>query len=85
MSNVGVFNSVRGDVVEHTENYQFKVREEAVQSASGLVIPNRRAIIREDNDEVIGEVGSNYKILTHSEALDPILNDLSKKLSLIHI
>ncbi len=79
MSNVGVFNSVRGDVVEHTENYQFKVREEAVQSASGLVIPNRRAIIREDNDEVIGEVGSNYKILTHSEALDPILNDLSKK------
>lgn len=75
----GIFTSERGDVKEIIANYQFGVREENVVTASGLEVPNRRAIIRTDNDMVIGEVGSNYKILTHSAALDPILDRLKTK------
>lgn len=77
--NTGIFNSNRGEIKEHIANYQFGVREEEVRTASGIVIPNRRAIIRTDNDTVVGEVGSNYKVLTHSEALDPLLDRLTKK------
>jgi len=77
--NTGIFSSPRGEVIEHVTDYQFKVREEPVLTQSGIVVPNRRAIIREDNDCVIGEVGSNYKILPHSAALDPILDRLAKK------
>lgn len=75
----GVFNSERGDRVEHVAEYQFEVREEPIHTATGLVVPDRRAIIRGDSDVVVGTVGSNYKVLTHAEALDPILNRLKTK------
>lgn len=76
---VGIFNSKRGAKVEHVEPYQFTVREEPIVTKSGIVVAGRRAIIREDKNEVLGTVGSNYKVLTHAKALDPILNHFEKK------
>lgn len=75
----GIFSSKRGDIVEHVYPYQFSVREEVVTTASGVVVPDRRVIVREDTNTALGIVGSNYKVLTHSEALDPILDELSKR------
>jgi hypothetical protein len=38
-----------------------------------------RAIVRNDTNTVVGVVGGNYKVLTHAEALDPILERLTAK------
>lgn len=75
----GIFASVRGDVTEHVPDYRFGIREEEVVTQSGLVIPDRRAIVRADTDVPLAIVGSNYKVLTHGEALDPILDALKRK------
>ena len=69
----------RGEPTEYLEPYQFDVREEEVMTDSGIIIPNMRAIIREDTETVVGTVGSHYKILSHKDALDPILHGLKKK------
>lgn len=75
----GIFASERGEIEEHIQEYQFDVREEESVTASGLVIPRQRAIIRCDTNEVVGTVKSNYKVLSHAEALDPILDALKRK------
>lgn len=69
----------RGVPTEHLENYQFKVREEEIRTDSGVIVPKLRAIVREDTDQVVGTVGSHYKVLTHAEALDPILDNLNRR------
>ena len=69
----------RGEPTEHLENYQFSIREEEIQTESGIILPKQRAIVREDTGAILGTVGSHYKVLTHSEALDPILDRLKKK------
>lgn len=76
---VGTFIGDRGDVKEHIANYQFGVREEEMVTQSGAIVPNRRAIVRTDSNQVVGTVGGNYKVLTHSEALDPIIEALNRK------
>jgi len=68
----------RGEPTEHTEPYQFDVVEEPV-TAGGLIVPNMRAIINGSTQEVIGTVGSHYKVLSHSAALDPLLKRLNDK------
>lgn len=73
-SNIGY-----GEVKEFTENYQFPVTESKIITENGIEVPNRRAIIRGDTNEVVGTVGSNYKVLSHSDALDPILDRLKEK------
>jgi hypothetical protein len=75
----GIFTSDRGDQHEHMADYQFDVREEPIATESGLIIPDRRAIIRGDTNRVLGTVGSNYKVLSHADALDPILDRLKGK------
>jgi len=77
--NRGIFASERGDIKEHIADYQFDVREEPVVTVSGIEVPNRRAIIRTDTNTVVGEVGSNYKVLTHYNALDPIIDRFKGK------
>lgn len=63
------------DVVEP---YDFPVFETEVRTDNGLIVPDKRAIVRGDTDEVIGLVGSTYKTLTHADALNPILEALDK-------
>ena len=75
----GIFTSERGEVEEHVQDYQFGVREEPVVTSSGIIVPDRRVIIREDTEQALGIVGSNYKVLSHAEALDPILDALKRK------
>lgn len=76
---VGIFDSERGDIEEHIQDYQFGVREEPCMTQSGIIVPDRRIIVREDTEQPLGIVGSNYKVLSHAEALDPILNALKRK------
>jgi hypothetical protein len=76
---VGIFSNNRGEVEEYVDDYHFDVREEGVQTASGLEIEGMRSIVREDNNAVLGTVGSSYQVLSHEEALDPILNALQAK------
>ncbi len=69
----------RGDPTEHHETYQFDVVEDTVETPSGIVVPNMRAIINGDTNQVIGTVGSHYKVLSHSDALDPLLERFAAK------
>lgn len=64
--------------VDEVEPYDFPVFETEVRTDSGLIVPDKRAIVRGDTDEVIGLVGSTYKTLTHADALEPILEALDK-------
>ncbi len=81
----GIFTSDRGDVEEHLADYQFPVAEYPVTASVpgmpglSLPVPTRRAIVRTDTDTVLGLVGRNYKVLSHSEALDPIVDALHRR------
>lgn len=44
----------------NTCNLNWTVREEMVQTQSGLLIPKRKALVREDTQVVLGEVGEGY-------------------------
>lgn len=69
---------------EHVDTYEFPVREEEAVTESGLVIPNARAIVRGDTDEVVGLVKSAYKTLTHDAALHPILEAFERTGEKVH-
>jgi len=75
----GFSNIGYGEVKEFTEKYQFPVMESKILTEGGVEVPNRRAIVRGDTNEVVGTVGSNYKVLSHSDALDPIIDRLKEK------
>lgn len=63
--------------VDQVEDYAFPVYTTEVKTENGLVIPDRTAIVRGDTDQVVGLVGSTYEVLTHEQALNPILEALS--------
>lgn len=75
----GIFAGARGDIREHTCDYEFPVEEHQVHTDTGLVVPGMRAIVRGDTNDVLGTVKSNYKLLTHADALNPILDSLESK------
>jgi len=75
----GIFTGEYGKPKEFLEDYQFPVEETEIATATGIVVPNQRAIVRTDTNTVLGTVGSNYKLLSHAEALDPILNALEDR------
>lgn len=75
----------RGNVsAEYVDDYEFTVREESAHTDSGIEIPRMRVIVREDTDEVVGTVKSNYKVLSHADALNPILHELERRGRDIH-
>lgn len=78
-TNNGMFQGEYGEPVEHVEEYQFPVKMEKLTTANGIEVPDRYGIVRTDNDSVLGTVGSNYKLLSHADAIDPILNHLKRK------
>lgn len=75
----GIFQGEYGKPKEHLEEYQFPVKMEALQTANGITIPDRFGIVRTDTDIVLGTVGSNYKLLSHADAIDPILDRLNDR------
>lgn len=79
---VSPITSIRGSVEEHVDDYHFPVHEEGAVTTSGIEIPGVRTIVRGDTNTVLGTVKSMYKILTHEEALDPILDRLQKNASI---
>lgn len=75
----GIFTSERGVPTEFHANYQFPVERQPLVTTAGIELPDRSAIVRTDTGAVLGVVGSNYKMLTHAQALDPILDHLDSK------
>lgn len=69
---------------ERVDEYEFPVYEQDAVTENGLVIPNARAIVRGDTDEVVGLVKSAYKVLTHADALNPILEAFEKTGEKVH-
>lgn len=61
---------------DKVDNYAFGIDEQVVKTEAGIIIPDRRALVRTDTNEVVGLVGSTYEVLTHEQALDPILEAL---------
>ena len=85
MSNVvtqedrGIFSGKYGEVMEHKAEYDFPISEQPIATNSGIVIPDRRAIVRTDTNQILGMVGSNYKVLSHKDALEPIIDGLQNR------
>ena len=80
--NRGLFTGPYGEAIEHVANYQFPVEERPMvvqQEDQNIEILGKRAIVRTDTNTVLGVVGSNYKLLSHAEALDPILDHFENR------
>lgn len=56
----------------------FNVRSESMVSASGIEIPNKRVLINEGNQQPLGIVGPNYKVVTNHEMVEALLGSLEK-------
>lgn len=54
-------------------NLDWSVREEIVQTQSGLLVPNRKAIIRDDTNVVLGEVGEGYSPYQNHELAELLI------------
>lgn len=52
----------------------WNVRKEQIQTVSGLIIPDKTAIIREDNNAVLSVMGNGYEPYNNSELLELLYN-----------
>lgn len=68
------------EVLEQT-NLNWRVRTEEVQTASGIIIPNKKAIIRDDNNLVLGVHGDGYQPYQNEEMCE-VLFQISKSTGL---
>lgn len=57
------------EILDNT-GLNWSVRKEDVLSASGLIIPDKSAIIREDNNTVLGIMGSGYEPYQNNELIE---------------
>jgi len=54
------------------EKFDFPVEFQRVKTASGILVPNKRAIVRTDTKKVLGVVGSDYKIVRNRDVIQQI-------------
>lgn len=76
----GAFTAEQAMDLGHLGNWN--VRKEEMHTPGGLVVPNRRAVVRTNpvtgDDEVLGDVGSSYHIIqneAHAEFLDTLVGE----------
>lgn len=67
-------------MIEST-NLNWTVRKEELTTKSGIVIPDKVAIIREDNNTVLGVHGSNYEVYQNHEMME-LLHKISNSTGL---
>jgi len=65
-------------IIEQLENQGafFNVREEKIQTASGMLIPSKKALINADTDEAMGIVSSRYKTVSNEEVFTAFAKSL---------
>ena len=52
------------------EAYAFPVELQNVFTKTGKVVPRRKAVVRTDDDKVIGSVSDRYKIFKHEDVMN---------------
>lgn len=70
-----------------SSNYNFEVREEKLQTVSGIAIPDKKAIVRVDNNSVLSTVSDKYTVLTHEKffaGAKDFINKIGTPTSVIH-
>lgn len=50
--------------------YDFPVIEKELKTEDGTLVPNYKAIIREDNGNVLSIMGKDYSVVRHSDVID---------------
>jgi len=50
--------------------YDFQVIERELKTDDGVIIPNHKAIIREDTGNVLSVMGKDYAVVRHSDVID---------------
>lgn len=50
----------------------FEVKEEKIKTESGALIPDKKAIVREDTGKILGVVSNRYKLVRHQEILNSV-------------
>ena len=58
--------------------YNFPVKEYKLTTISNVPVPRRKAIVREDTNEVLSIVGTNYRIMKHETVIDLFGEKLNK-------
>lgn len=48
----------------------WKVRTEELVTESGIIVPNKKAIIRDDNDTILSVMGSGYEVYQNDELME---------------
>ena len=51
------------------ELVDFQTELRAIQVCGGRKIPDRKAVVRQDTNEVLGIVGNNYRIVPHQDVI----------------
>jgi len=52
------------------KEYDFEIEKRNVQVAGSGLIPNLKAIVRKDNNNILATVSDRYQIVTHSQVVD---------------
>ena len=68
------------DVLNQTK-LNWTVREEAIVTASGIEIPERKALIRDDNNKVLSVQGEGYQMYQNSQLVE-LLDRVSSQVGL---
>ena len=50
--------------------YDFAVAEKELKTAEGVIIPNHKAIVREDTGNILSVMGKDYALVRHSDVID---------------
>lgn len=68
------------DILTKT-NLNWNVKEEEIQTQTGLIIPNKKALIRSDNNQILGIHGNNYQPYQNDQLCE-LLFQISKSTGL---
>ena len=72
--------STAQQMIEQT-NLNWTVRKEEITTKSGIIIPDKVAIVREDNNTVLGVHGANYELYQNLEMME-LLHKISQSTGL---
>lgn len=66
-------------------NIDFPVVEKTLVTPEGVSVPSHKVILREDNNQILGVVGKDFKLIKHADVLRSIESKIPTQLELTSI
>lgn len=61
-------------MLDFTNSWEFPVEQQPIYDELGNIIAGHQAVVRTDTDQVLGVHGSRYKIVTHDDVVNSIID-----------